>query len=174
MRASLFLAVASFPQVSVCAIAPKIVPSTSRRTILRGGVHTTATSIAALIAGGHSSAATASMTESLREAEAGFVAAKGPEAIANELGKILDVAENYDGIPSKQLKEELIGTLRTKRSALLGDTQEWGGVPEEAYNRVVRAVDPWRVIELQPVFQTSILLFAPVYVAVCRSNLATC
>ena len=92
-------------------------------------------------------------------------AASGPDAIADALTKLLDFVEDNEGLPTTKLTTELVDAMRAKRGPILGDSQQWNGVTEEAYNRLMRKVDPWRVTEIQPVAQRSMLLFGPVYIA---------
>ena len=106
--------------------------------------------------------ASAALVQYLRQGEDTLARAQGSEAIATALGELLEVVEEYEGLPTDALVKEIVGGMRTKRSRLLG-SQEWNGITEEAYNRLMRKVDPWRETELQPVFQRSIYGLAPAY-----------
>ena len=69
-------------------------------------------------------------------------------------------------MPTDQLRAEVVNAMRTKRDVLRGGGKDvWGGILEEKYQRVMRVVDPWRVVEIQPIAQTSVVAFAPVYIA---------
>ena len=54
--------------------------------------------------------------------------------------------------------------MRNKRRVLQqGGDKVWDGISEERYNLLMRKVDPWRVTELEPVFQGSIYKFPFAY-----------
>jgi len=110
-----------------------------------------------------SASAGASMTSELREGEELLAKATTSESASEALTKLLETASEYEGLTSAQLKQEIVLTMREKRSSLQR-AKKWDGISEESYNRLMRSVDPWRVTELQPVAQTSVLAFAPAYV----------
>mmetsp|Transcript_29351 Transcript_29351/g.75985 ORF Transcript_29351/g.75985 Transcript_29351/m.75985 type:complete len:135 (+) Transcript_29351:2-406(+) len=100
----------------------------------------------------------------MREGEAALAEAANSQAAADALGRLFEVADEYDGFTTTELRQELVIAMRAKRSSLQAQNA-WDGVSEEAYNRLMRSVDPWRVVELQPVAQQAIFKFAPTYVA---------
>ena len=69
-------------------------------------------------------------------------------------------------MPTDKLRAEVVDLMRKKRGALKAvGSDAWGGVQEEEFQRVMRIVDPWRVVELQPFAQVTVLAFVPVYLA---------
>ena len=106
----------------------------------------------------------ATLSLELRDAEAALGAARDTDSITASLEKLRDIVDEYDGLQGPALTEELVNVMRTKRSSLQGTTV-WNGIPEEAYNSLMRKVDPWRVTELAPKFQYSIYASAPAYLA---------
>ena len=69
-------------------------------------------------------------------------------------------------MPSDELRTEVVQLMRKKRDALKATGKEnWTGIQEEEFQRVMRVVDPWRVVEVLPLAQYSFLAFAPVYAA---------
>ena len=69
-------------------------------------------------------------------------------------------------MPSDELRAEVVQLMRKKRDALKATGKEnWTGIQEEEFQRVMRVVDPWRVVEVLPLAQYSFLAFAPVYIA---------
>lgn len=106
----------------------------------------------------------ASLIERIREGESVLASAGNSQDATTALGGLLQTAREYEGLPSDAMREEVVNTMRAKRTTLQREGT-WDGTSEEAYNRLMRAVDPWRVVELQPVAQRSIITFAPAYVA---------
>ncbi len=107
--------------------------------------------------------ASASLRSALSEGQDALMRAKGTDEITDALTNLANVLDDYEGLPNQRMKEELVVKMREKRSALLGG-EVWNGIPEEAYNRLMRKVDAWRVTELQPIFQGSIIGYLPVYI----------
>merc|ERR1711879_963886 len=132
-----------------------------RRELLLRGAKVAAASTAAVAFSGPASA---TMTSALRDGEAALAKATNSQTAADALGQLYEVAAEYEGLPSNTLRQELVTAMRAKRNTLQAQNA-WDGVSEEAYNRLMRSVDPWRVVELQPVAQQAIFKFAPVYVA---------
>lgn len=130
----------------------------TRRSVVAGGLAGLAGSIAGM------QPAHASLSAELREAEAALGAAQDTDSITASLEKLRDILEENDGLQGQALTEELVNAMRAKRSSLSGSTV-WNGIPEEAYNSLMRKVDPWRVTELAPKLQYSIIASAPAYVA---------
>ena len=104
--------------------------------------------------------AAATLAAELASAERELQAAGSTEEIAGSLEKLLGVVEDFGGVPTQQLTENLVTAMRTKRS---GAGEAWNGITEEAYNRLMRSVDPWRVTELRGPLQTAIYSFPFVY-----------
>ena len=138
-----------------CAAAILPARPVSRRALL-GGLAGAACSAAAR-------PASATLVSEIRDAEAALSAANGRDEITDALTRMLDVVQEYEGLSNAKLREEIVAAMRAKRTRLQG-SPEWNGIPEEAYNRLMRQVDPWRVTELQPRFQGAIFGFVPVYV----------
>ena len=67
-------------------------------------------------------------------------------------------------MPTDKLRTEVVEAMRAKRG-VLRSSNSWDPILEEEYQRVMRRVDPWRVVELQPLAQGSVIAFAPVYIA---------
>ena len=132
-----------------------------RRELLVRSAKVAAASTAAVA---FSAPASATLTTELRAGEAALAAATTSQATNDALNQLLEVSAEYEGLPSNALREELVNAMRAKRSTLQGEGS-WDGISEEAYNRLMRSVDPWRVVELQPVAQRALFTFAPVYVA---------
>jgi hypothetical protein len=129
-------------------------PALNRRAVLSGAAGT-------LLAGLRAQPVSAgSLSGELREAEAALQAATGNEAINDALERLLNVVTDYGGLPTPQLTEELVVAMRDKRTTAQqqGD-KVWNGITEESYNRLMRRVDPWRTIELQPALARSIYSF---------------
>jgi hypothetical protein len=129
-------------------------PALNRRAVLSGAAGT-------LLAGLRAQPVSAgSLSGELREAEAALQAATGNEAINDALERLLNVVTDYGGLPTPQLTEELVVAMRDKRTTAQqqGD-KVWNGITEESYNRLMRSVDPWRTIELQPALARSIYSF---------------
>ncbi|KAL1514808.1 hypothetical protein AB1Y20_003894 [Prymnesium parvum] len=106
----------------------------------------------------------ASLSDKLREGEAALAQASDSPTASAALTQLLEVSSDYNGLPSDALREEVVNAMRAKRIELQR-TGAWDGTSEESYNRLMRSVDPWRVVELQPVAQRTLFTFAPVYVA---------
>ena len=104
----------------------------------------------------------ASFAGDVSAAEKAFTDAAAADAPA-ALERLLELAREYDGMPTDALRKQLMDAVRAKRGKLRG--QGWDGALEEAYIQLQRQVDPWRVTELQGRAQVAVLLFAPVYVA---------
>ena len=85
------------------------------------------------------------------------------QTATDALTQLLRVSTQYEGLPSNSLRQEVVEAMRAKRTSLQGQGS-WDGISEEAYNRLMRSIDPWRVVELSPVAQRAIFTFAPVYV----------
>ena len=131
--------------------------STRRSFVLQGAA-------CAACSFGLSRPASASLNVDLREAEAGLMASTGGQSTEAALDRLLAISQDYGGMPSDALRKELVELMRKKRDALKGvGTEAWSGVEEEEYQRVMRIVDPWRVVEILPLAQYSFLAFAPVY-----------
>jgi len=146
--------------VTSISLAPSMPSNLQRRQVLIRGAQFAAAGTAAAF----SSAAGASMTSDLRAGEQVLAQATDSQSASDALTKLLEVADEYEGLPSNELKKEIVIAMREKRSSLQR-ISKWDGIAEESYNRLMRSVDPWRVNELQPVAQRSVLLFAPAYVA---------
>ena len=132
----------------------------SRRAVVLQGVACAACSV------GLSRPASASLAVDLKEATEAYKASTGGQSTDTALERLLTISEDYGGMPTDQLRKEVVELMRKKRDALRSAGKEqWGGVEEEAYQRVMRVVDPWRVVELQPIAQVSVLAFVPVYAA---------
>ena len=140
-----------------CGSALRAPPSPTRRAVIAGG-------LASLAAGVGQRPAHASLTTELREAEGVLSAAQDTDSITASLEKLRDILEEYEGLQGPELSKELVNAMRAKRTGLQG-SKVWTGIPEEAYNSLMRKVDPWRVTELQPKLQYSIFAAAPAYVA---------
>lgn len=132
-----------------------------RRDFVRG----TVAAGAAALSTGACLPASASVTTELREGEEALKGAKTSQEVTEALTRLLEISDQYEGLPSTALKDELVSVMRAKRSALSGNKNGWDGISEEAYNRLMRSADPWRVSELQPVASTSMLTFIPAYIA---------
>ena len=143
--------------VSVATVALSTGPTLSGRRAFLGSVAGAACS--SLLC----RPASAALVQDLRQGEETLARAQGPEAVANALGDLLEVVEEYEGLPTDALVKEVVDGMRRKRSSLQGNSKEWNGITEEAYNRLMRKVDPWRETELQPVFQRSVYGLAPAY-----------
>jgi hypothetical protein len=105
--------------------------------------------------------ASASLSTELQKAEAALLSAGGGDEATAALTAALGLVQEYEGLPSPELQQELVSTMRKKRGALQGGGA-WGSVAEEAYNRLMREVDPWRVTELEPLFGGAVLGLLPV------------
>lgn len=132
-------------------------PTLSRRAVV-GGV--------AAAAAVHLQPASASLRDELAAAEAELSAASGIDDTTAAYRKLQSIAESYGGLPTAEQTEALVNLMRTKRSTLqgMGDTA-WNGITEEAYNGLMRTVDPWRVVELAPKLAGAIYTFPVVYIA---------
>ena len=106
--------------------------------------------------------AAATLSADLSTAERELLAAQSSDDITTSLENLLGVVEDFGGIPTQELTEQLVVAMRQKRS---GAGEAWNGVTEEAYNRLMRTVDPWRVTELRGPLQTAIYSFPLVYAA---------
>lgn len=115
---------------------------------------------AACIACSPARPAAATLAADLSAAERELLAAGSTDEIAGSLEKLLGVVEDFGGVPTQELTETLVKAMRTKRS---GAGEAWNGITEEAYNRLMRSVDPWRVTELRGPLQTAIYSFPFVY-----------
>ena len=134
------------------------VARSTRRSFVLQGAACAACSI------GLSRPASASLNVDLREAEAGLMASTGGQSTEAALDRLLAISQDYGGMPSDALRKELVELMRKKRDALKGVGPEaWSGVEEEEYQRVMRIVDPWRVVEILPLAQYSFLAFPVVY-----------
>jgi len=92
------------------------------------------------------------------------MASTGGQSTEAALERLLAISQDYGGMPSDALRKELVELMRKKRDALKGvGTEAWSGVEEEEYQRVMRIVDPWRVVEILPLAQYSFLAFPVVY-----------
>ena len=92
------------------------------------------------------------------------MASTGGQSTEAALDRLLAISQDYGGMPSDALRKELVELMRKKRDALKGvGTEAWSGVEEEEYQRVMRIVDPWRVVEILPLAQDSFLAFPLVY-----------
>ena len=92
------------------------------------------------------------------------MASTGGQSTEAALDRLLAISQDYGGMPSDALRKELVELMRKKRDALKGvGTEAWSGVEEEEYQRVMRIVDPWRVVEILPLAQYSFLAFPLVY-----------
>ena len=92
------------------------------------------------------------------------MASTGGQSTEAALERLLAISQDYGGMPSDALRKELVELMRKKRDALKGvGTEAWSGVEEEEYQRVMRIVDPWRVVEILPLAQYSFLAFPLVY-----------
>lgn len=92
------------------------------------------------------------------------MASTGGQSTEAALDRLLAISQDYGGMPSDALRKELVELMRKKRDALKGvGTEAWSGVEEEEYQRVMRIVDPWRVVEILPLAQYSFLAFPVVY-----------
>ena len=152
MRKSILLALA-------CALggtAGSTRPALGRRALLSG---------VACAAVGCAQPASAAIKDDLRTAEEALRTAEGNEAINTALARLLELTEDYGGLPTQAMTEELVGVMRAKRSSTQGNSKLWNGISEEAYNRLMRSVDPWRVTELEPVLARSIYTFPFAYIA---------
>ena len=92
-------------------------------------------------------------------------ASSGIDDTSAALNQLRDVISAYGGLPTQQETERLVDAMRAKRSKLQGDDKRWNGITEEAYNRLMRVADPWRVVELQPKLAQAIYTFPLAYVA---------
>ena len=133
-------------------------PSTvlNRRALL-GGVATAAIALPR--------PASAGLEADLSSAEAALQTATGIDETTAAFTRLRDVVDGYGGMPSQERTEQLVNRMRQKRSALQGDDKKWNGITEEAYNGLMRAADPWRVVELAPRLQGAIYTFPFVYLA---------
>jgi hypothetical protein len=155
MHARCWVAISLLALVPVAAL--RVPVSASRRAVLGGVAGVACSSLTSL-------PASASLASELRSGESALNSASGSEEISAVLGQLLDLVEENEGLPTDALTRELVGTMRAKRSGLQGG-KDWDGITEEAYNRLMRKVDPWRVTELEPVFQRSIIAYIPAYIA---------
>lgn len=90
------------------------------------------------------------------------MAATNKDATMQTLGRILKIGQDYDGMPTDKLRQEVVEAIRAKRD-LLRNEKQWDGILEEQYQLVMRVVDPWRVVELRPMAQGSVFVFPLVY-----------
>lgn len=136
-----------------------------RRAVL-GGLATAAISSQqpALFAPLPASAASAFTTE-LNDAEGALNAAKTTTEVTDALERLLNLVEDYGGLPTQDLTTQLVGVMRSKRTSLQGKSDVWNGIPEEAYNKLMRSIDPWRTTELEPALARSIYTFPFAYAA---------
>lgn len=130
----------------------------SRRAVL-GGVAGAACSAVTCVR-----PASASLKADLLDAEAALAAAEQNEDVNDALTRLLDVVNDYGGVPTQAQTTELVDAMRSRRTALSG-SKAWNGISEEAYNRLMRSVDPWRVTELEPALARSIYTFPFAYLA---------
>jgi len=91
--------------------------------------------------------------------------ANGIDETTAALQQLTDLVGSYGGLPTSEQTEQLVTAMRRKRSALQGDDKRWNGITEEAYNRLMRVADPWRVVELAPQLERAIYTFPLAYVA---------
>ena len=92
------------------------------------------------------------------------MASTGGQSTEAALERLLAISQDYGGMPTDALRKELVELMRKKRDALKGvGTEAWSGVEEEEYQRVMRIVDPWRVVEILRLAQYSFLAFPLVY-----------
>ena len=92
-------------------------------------------------------------------------AANGIDETTAALQQLTELVDSYGGLPTSEQTEQLVTAMRRKRSSLQGDDKRWNGITEEAYNRLMRVADPWRVVELAPQLQRAIYTFPLAYVA---------
>jgi len=146
--------------VGLAGAMQPVARSTRRSFVLQGAAACAACSVAL------PRPASASLNVDLREAEAGLMASTGSKSTEAALDRILAISQDYGGMPSDELRKEVVELMRKKRDQLKGVSKEaWSGVEEEEFQRVMRIVDPWRVVEILPLAQYSFLAFAPVYIA---------
>jgi len=108
--------------------------------------------------------ASATLKAELLDGQAELASASTTETITAALEKLLTVVDDFGGLPSQELSEQVVNSMRTKRSSLSGNS-EWNGITEEAYNKLMRSVDPWRVTELRGPLQNAIFSFPLAYAA---------
>ena len=143
------------------ALLPASLVPLGRRAVLA------APAAAALSAFGAPRAARAdsAFLQSLRAAESDLAASDG-STVLGSINALLELATDYSGMPSDELRKELMERVLAKRAALKaqGGWDEGSyGEKEEQFLRLQRAVDPWRVTELQGPASLAILGFGPVY-----------
>ena len=156
-----------FSRISVVVVAclspttALVVPPTasSRRAFLGGIAGATCVAL-----GCRPQPAVAALASELRSGEGTLAAAKGSEDITNALVGLSDVVEQYEGLPTDALVKELVNSMRSKRSSTKKSAEEWNGIAEEEYNRLMRKVDPWRETELESILAGSIFGLVPAYV----------
>jgi len=145
----------------VLSSALGVVPSTGRRAVLQRTAHAAAAAACAVPLAGR-----ASFTGDIRAAESAFTEARSSEEVEQALNRLVELAQDYDGMPTNALRKEVIDVARAKRTALQSQGKAgWDGIKEEQYNRLQRSVDPWRVVELESKAQFAVLLYLPVYAA---------
>jgi len=128
-----------------------------RRAVLRSGA--LAAGCCTLVA---VDPASATFTSDVRGAEAALASAALTDDASAALDRLLELAQDYSGMPSTALRTEVMTSIRARRAQLQGGV--WDGALEEKYLRIQRSVDPWRVTELNSPAQGATLLFGPVYV----------
>jgi len=142
-------------------VAPTTLPlPVGRREFIARGARAAATAVGSTAG---VAAAGATLTDDLRNGEEALRQARDSESAAAALTRLLQTVQAQGGLATDKMREDLVGTMRTTRSALQASSA-WDGISEEAYNRLMRSVDAWRVTELQPIAQNAILGFAPVYI----------
>ena len=135
------------------AVADAVRAPIGRRAVITGVAG------AACVACSPALPAAASLKTDIAEGEAALAAAGTTDSINDALEKLLGVVEDFGGIPSQELSEQIVNSMRSKRSAVQGNSAVWNGITEESYNRLMRSVDPWRVTELRQPLQNAILSF---------------
>ena len=155
MRAALYLCVLA-PLASALRAPTPGAHHPTRRAVLSAAAAGCATTLLPSLP------ASAALTADLKEAEGALMAATDKDATMSTLGRLLQIGEDYNGMPTDKLRQEVVEAMRAKRDVLRGEKQ-WDGILEEQYQRVMRVVDPWRVVELRPLAQGSVFVFPLVY-----------
>ncbi|KAJ1617968.1 hypothetical protein T492DRAFT_1096027 [Pavlovales sp. CCMP2436] len=88
--------------------------------------------------------------ESIRAAETGSDLAQGLYGIGG-------LSDEYGGLGERT--QDVVQKLRTLKTSTL-----WNAEVEIAYREVMRSVDPFRVVAVQPALQATVFAYAPVYV----------
>ena len=109
--------------------------------------------------------ASAGLREDLAAGKAALQSASGIEETTAAFNQLNELVDSYAGLSSQDDTQQLVELMRQKRSSLQGDDKKWNGITEEAYNGLMRSVDPWRVVELAPKLQGAIYTYPFVYIA---------